>query len=85
MSYPLTCDTCGTSGTVDDGIEIGGPCQYEECDGTIHGQRFTYTIVIECEDRDQADAVIAARCGCDEEVEDDYGQTFDYRIVAVAS
>lgn len=34
MSYPLECETCGRSGTVDDAIEIGGPCQ-EPCTGTL--------------------------------------------------
>lgn len=35
MSYPLECRRCGRSGTTDDAIEIGGPCQDEECSGTI--------------------------------------------------
>jgi len=33
--YPLECDTCGTIGTPDDGIEPGGPCAHDWCDGTI--------------------------------------------------
>lgn len=33
--YPLECRTCGRSGSTDDAIEIGGPCQDEECEGTI--------------------------------------------------
>lgn len=33
--YPMTCSACGRSGTEDDGIEIGGECIEEDCDGTI--------------------------------------------------
>lgn len=29
------CDTCGTIGTADDMIAVGGPCAHEDCNGTI--------------------------------------------------
>lgn len=35
MSYPLVCNTCGSIGTADDGIEIGSECPHDWCDGTI--------------------------------------------------
>lgn len=31
----MACDSCGTVGNKDDGIEIGGECPWETCDGTI--------------------------------------------------
>lgn len=33
-SQYLTCDTCGRTGSPDDGIGLGGPCQ-EPCDGVV--------------------------------------------------
>ncbi len=32
---PMRCRTCGTVGTIDDGINLGGECAHDECDGTI--------------------------------------------------
>lgn len=34
-NYTMQCDTCGTIGTEDDLIEVGGECAHEWCDGTI--------------------------------------------------
>jgi hypothetical protein len=31
----MVCDTCGTVGTVDDLIEVGGECAHDWCEGTI--------------------------------------------------
>ena len=34
-NHPMVCDTCGTIGTEDDGIEVGGECAHDDCNGTI--------------------------------------------------
>lgn len=49
MNYPMTCDTCGRSGTEDDGCELFGECPDESCDGVVRGTRQFVTIQIEFE------------------------------------
>ncbi len=41
---------------------------------------FNYIVTVEAETKEQADMVMAYRCGHDEEIEPEDGGPFDYKI-----
>ena len=43
----MICDTCGTAGSVDDGIEVGGDCQFDDCNGEIMWHTSTIAAYVE--------------------------------------
>jgi hypothetical protein len=42
--------------------------------------KFAYTVIVDTDTKEHADLVIEARLGYDEELDDEQGATFDYKV-----